>query len=69
MKLSDIKWSKIAIYGFIGLVAGFAYYYFIGCKSGTCAITSNPYISSGYGLGAGILLGWDVKKKNEEKDG
>lgn len=66
MKLTDIKWTKMALYGFIGLLAGFAYYYFIGCKSGTCAITSNPYISSGYGLGAGMLLGWEVKKKPKE---
>jgi phage shock protein E len=26
----------------LGAMAGFAYYYFIGCKSGTCAITSHP---------------------------
>lgn len=27
----------------IGALGGFLYYYFIGCASGTCAITSNPY--------------------------
>jgi LytS/YehU family sensor histidine kinase len=30
----------------IGGLAGFLYYYFIGCKSGTCAITSNPWNST-----------------------
>jgi predicted MFS family arabinose efflux permease len=30
---------------FIGALAGFLYYYYIGCSSGTCAITSNPYMS------------------------
>lgn len=28
-----------------GGFAGFLYYYFIGCNSGTCAITGNPYMS------------------------
>ncbi len=28
-----------------GGTAGFLYYHFIGCVSGTCAITSNPYMS------------------------
>jgi len=68
MKVADLKWGKIASFGFIGMLVGFAYYYFIGCNSGTCAITSNPYISSGYGLGAGILLGWDVKKDKQKEE-
>ena len=29
----------------IGGLAGFLYYYFVGCSSGNCAITSNPYMS------------------------
>jgi len=69
MDFKNIKWGKIAAFGLIGMIAGFAYYYFIGCNSGTCAITSNPYISSCYGLGAGVLLGWDTKKKTDEENG
>ena len=38
----------------IGGLAGFMYYYFIGCKSGTCAITSNPWNS----IIMGSLLGF-----------
>ena len=38
----------------LGGVAGFLYYHFIGCSSGTCAITSNPYMSTGYGS----FFGW-----------
>ena len=33
----------------IGGTAGFLYYYFVGCASGTCAITSNPYMSVAMG--------------------
>jgi hypothetical protein len=37
----------------IGGLSGFLYYYFIGCNSGTCPITSNPYNS----ILAGNLFG------------
>lgn len=30
---------------FIGGLAGFLYFYFVGCKTGSCAITSNPLSS------------------------
>ena len=36
----------------LGGLAGFLYYYFVGCTSGTCAITSNPYLSI---IGSGFL--------------
>ena len=29
----------------IGSIAGFLYYYFVGCSSGHCAIASSPYMS------------------------
>jgi hypothetical protein len=45
---------------FIGIViggfGGFLYYYFVGCTSGTCAITSNPINSTIYGMILGGLL-------------
>jgi len=39
-----------------GGILGFAYYKFIGCTNGTCPITSNPYISTLYGLFIGAML-------------
>jgi hypothetical protein len=36
-----------------GGLAGFLYYYYIGCSSGTCAITSNPYMSVLFGAALG----------------
>ncbi|MEN8192298.1 MAG: DUF6132 family protein [Bacteroidota bacterium] len=51
----------------IGAGLGFAYYYYIGCYSGTCAITSNPYISIVYGGLIGYLFTFPSKKKKEEK--
>ena len=40
----------------LGLIIGYLYYYYIGCASGTCAITSKPYNSSLYGGLMGGLL-------------
>jgi hypothetical protein len=75
MQISDKRWFKPLLYSIIGGIAGFAYYYFIGCSSNTCAITSNPYISTGYGIGSGFILGFDfkfgkkgIKESNAEND-
>ncbi|RAR49011.1 DUF6132 family protein [Flavobacterium lacus] len=40
----------------IGLILGYAYYHYIGCLSGTCAITSKPLNSTLYGGLMGGLL-------------
>ncbi|MFT5754968.1 MAG: hypothetical protein ACI924_002218 [Flavobacterium sp.] len=46
----------------VGLIAGYAYYHFVGCASGTCAITSKPLNSSLYGgLMGGLLFNIFVK--------
>lgn len=41
----------------LGAIGGFAYYHFAGCASGTCPITSNPYISTSYGAIFGLAFG------------
>ena len=40
----------------IGAVIGFAYYRFIGCSSGVCPITSNPWASILYGAFMGFMI-------------
>ncbi len=41
----------------VGGAAGyFVFYRLIGCSSGACPITANPYISTVYGIVLGILL-------------
>ncbi len=47
----------------IGAVGGYAYYYFIGCSSGSCPLTSNPVIMTLYGLIFGGVLGFKKRKQ------
>jgi hypothetical protein len=47
----------IALGAIVGAAAGFAYYWFVGCASGGCPITSNPWVSTSYGAAMGALLG------------
>lgn len=57
---------KIGLGILLGAIAGFAYYFFIGCNSGSCPISSNPLISTGYGALLGLILSIPSKKKNEK---
>lgn len=63
-KLKDLFALKHIIGIVAGGVAGFFYYYFVGCASGACALKSNPY----YNIILGILLGYlvaDLFKKKK----
>ncbi|MBN2804017.1 MAG: YtxH domain-containing protein [Deltaproteobacteria bacterium] len=42
----------------IGAIGGFSYYAIIGCQSGSCPITSNPWISTGWGALIGITAAY-----------
>ncbi len=50
----------------IGAVAGYLYWKFIGCSTGSCAITSNPLNSTLYGAAMGGLL-LSIFKKDEKQ--
>lgn len=58
---------KILLYSLLGAGAGYAYYYFIGCNSGTCPITSNWEVSTLYGAGMGLILALPSRKQKEKK--
>jgi hypothetical protein len=50
----------------VGAIGGYFYYHFVGCASGTCAITSKPVNSTLYGaLMGGLLL--NMFQKEESK--
>jgi hypothetical protein len=41
----------------IGIIAGYLYYIKVGCTSGTCPLTSSPWMSMLWGGIIGYLLG------------
>ena len=53
----------------LGLVAGFAYWRFIGCQSGTCGITANWHTSTLFGGVFGYLFADSVKVKEKSDEG
>ena len=63
-----LKSHQLKIVGIlVGGILGFAYYYFIGCNTGSCAITSKPINSSIYGMVMGYLMFSVFEKSNTKK--
>ncbi|HLV51351.1 MAG TPA: DUF6132 family protein [Flavobacterium sp.] len=52
----------------IGALAGFLYWKFVGCNSGTCAITSSSINSTLYGSVMGGLVFSMFKNNKKEKN-
>lgn len=63
-----ISWllkNKLNVIGIAaGAIAGFMYWNFVGCASGTCMITSKPINSSLYGALMGYLI-FNIFKKEK----
>lgn len=66
-KYSNILLKRVApVLG--GAVLGYMYYYYIGCNSGHCPITSDPLISTVYGGVLGLLIAFPGKSKKKEDE-
>jgi hypothetical protein len=68
--MNFINNHKLTIIGIvIGAIAGYLYYYYVGCASGTCAITSKPLNSTLYGaMMGGLLLNLFKKEKSKSEE-
>lgn len=65
--MSFIKKYFLIITGIAaGAIGGYLYYFYVGCASGTCAITSNPVNSSIYGAVMGGLF-FSMFKTSKER--
>lgn len=69
MKSFLLRNKLIILSSALGALLGYAYYSFIGCKTGTCAITSSPINSTLYGAVMGYLIqGMFTNDKKEKND-
>ena len=50
------KWLKPLLFTLGGGLAGLASYYFVGCSTGSCPITSNPWVTLAYTAAVGLIL-------------
>ncbi|MGB4204932.1 MAG: DUF6132 family protein [Bacteroidales bacterium] len=63
------KYSAQLVGAIIGIVGGYFYYRFIGCNSGSCPITSNPFMSMIWGgLMSYLLVDMVVGFKKSKKE-
>ncbi len=61
-----LKKYQLTIIGVVvGAIGGYLYYHFVGCNSGTCAITSKPLNSTLYGALMGGLF-FNIFKKEKK---
>ena len=67
MKNWILKNKMYGIGAVVGAIAGFLYWKYVGCLTGTCAITSNPVRSTAYFAIIGALLFSLFKKEQKEK--
>lgn len=67
--MNFIRTHRLTFIGaLLGAAGGYGYYYFVGCASGTCAITSNPLNSTLYGSLMGALFLNIFKKENSNTE-
>jgi hypothetical protein len=63
-----IEQNKLYVIGaVVGALAGFLYWKYVGCLTGTCAITSNPLRSTVYFAFMGALV-FGMFKKDKGKN-
>lgn len=69
MNLSSFvsKQRYVLLVGLLGAIAGFVYWKYVGCLTGTCPIKSVWYNMTGYGALMGGLIGGMFNSKRADK--
>ncbi len=56
--MSMLAYAKPLLGVAIGGVGGYLYYRYVGCLTGACPLSSNPYIMVTYGMLLGGWIAW-----------
>ena len=56
--------ARAAATAVLGAAAAAAYAHFIGCRTGTCPLTSNVWVASLYGGAVGAIVGWPDRRSD-----
>ena len=67
VKQKALTWLKASLGSILGVIiggiGGYLYYRNVGCATGSCMITSNPWLITAWGAVMGYLIGSTFKKK------
>jgi hypothetical protein len=55
--------ARAAATAVLGGAAAAAYAHFVGCRTGTCPLTSNVWVASLYGGAVGAIVGWPERRR------
>ena len=67
MRKNIKKWLRAVLFTAGGALAGLVYYYFVGCASGACPLTSHPLVTMAYmGLVGWLLSGISGKEPSDK---
>lgn len=60
------RWVLRGLLTVLGAAGGYAYYAYVGCLTGSCPISSNPWLMTSYGGLMGLTLGpWGKQKLSD----
>ena len=59
--------ARAAAAALLGGGAAAAYAHFIGCRTGTCLLTSNVWGASPYGGAVGAVIGWPDRRRSAQE--
>lgn len=51
-----VEMLRVFIAALVGGAVGYGYYRVVGCRTGACPITANPYTAIAYGVLMGLLF-------------
>ncbi|MBM4394127.1 MAG: hypothetical protein FJ087_00375 [Deltaproteobacteria bacterium] len=54
--------GRVAFPTVAGAILGYLYWAEVGCTTGGCPLTSNPFLTTGFGALIGLNLGWPSRR-------